>query len=87
MESLKTADGITLYRTRHRSEAKVVRAGKKTLVYIGDKLPEKHADLVADGYVYVNVAAILSVDTSNVKLLKTAKRFRKVLSVIRSETR
>lgn len=87
MQSLKTADGITLYRTRERSEAKLVRAGKKTLVYIGDKLPERHSQLVEDGYVYVNVASILSVDTSNVKLAKTAKRFRKVLSVIRSETR
>lgn len=82
MESIKTADGITLYRTRERSDAKVVRTGKKTLVHIGDKLPEKHAQLVDDGYVYVNVASILSIDTSNVKLAKTAKRFANVLSVI-----
>lgn len=81
---LRTADGITLYRVTDDADAtqRVHIIGNKTLVDIGDKLPEKHAALKADGFAYVNVANILSVDTSNVKLAKTAKRFKDVLSII-----
>ena len=83
-ESLKTADGITLYRVTNDDDAtqRVHIIGNKTLVDIRDKLPEKHDVLRSDGFCYVNVASILSIDTSNVKLAKTAKEFSDVLSVI-----
>ena len=54
----------------------------RTLVYVGDKIKDKNPELFASGYVYVNVGSILSVDTSNVKLAKTAKQFADVLSII-----
>lgn len=96
--SIKTTDGITLYnvagsRARyHRLRPSWAKReywinGKpqtapRTLVYIGDKIKDSHPDSFNAGYVYVNVASILSIDTSNVKLAKTAKRFADVLSVI-----
>lgn len=81
---IRTEDGITLYRVNDDADAtqRVHIIGNKTLVDIGDKLPEKHDALKADGFCYVNVASILSVDTSNVKLAKTAKKFKDILSVI-----
>lgn len=90
IDKVRTEDGITLYRTpatavtrgQWYKPAGIVCAGKLVLVYIADKLPEQHTDLVAQGFVYVNVASILSIDTSNAKLAKTARKFTDVMSVI-----
>ena len=97
LDMLKTDDGCYLYRTetsknnpesgRYKSNRVVLHRPKKksewkTLVYIGDKIRTSHAKAHDQGYVYVNVASILSIDDSNKKLAKTARKFRKVLSVI-----
>ena len=81
---LRTSEGITLYRVHDDTNTarRVHIIGNKTLVDIGDKLPENYSTLRDDGFRYVNVASILSVDTSNNKLAKTAKQFEDVLSVI-----
>ena len=90
IDKLRTEDGINLYRTpqmaitrgQWHKPAGIVCAGKLVLVYIADKLPEQHTGLIQQGYVYVNVASILSIDTSNAKLAKTARKFADVMSVI-----
>lgn len=90
IEKVRTEDGITLYRTpatavtrgQWHKPAGIVRTGKLVLVYVADKLPEQHSGLIEAGYVYVNVASILSIDTSNSKLAKTARKFADVMSVI-----
>lgn len=90
IDKVRTEDGITLYRTpatavtrgQWYKPAGIVCAGKLVLVYIADKLPERHAGLIEQGYVYVNVASILSIDTSNSKLAKTARKFADVMSII-----
>lgn len=90
IDKIRTEDGVNLYRTpataitqgQWHSPARVVRAGELVLVYIADKLPERHAGLIQQGYVYVNVASILSIDTSNSKLAKSARKFADMMSVI-----
>lgn len=93
IDKIRTEDGVNLYRTPastitrgqwglQRNPARVVCAGKLVLVYVADKLPERHTELIERGYVYVNVASILSIDTSNSKLAKSARKFAGMMSVI-----
>ena len=89
---IRTADGLYLYRVEGRNPERlkhgidttdiVILDGKKRLVFIGDKLPAKHATVRANGFVFVNVDSILSNGTTNIKQAKTQKRFHDVVSVI-----
>lgn len=89
---IRTADGVYLYRVEGRNPERlehgidttdiVILDGKKRLVFIGDKLPPKHATNRANGFVFVNVASILSNGATNIKQAKTQKRFHDVVSVI-----
>jgi hypothetical protein len=62
----------------------VIAAGKKSLVRIGDVLPE-FADTFADldsGFAYVNCGSVLSRDVTNEKLAKTASKYKGIISAI-----
>lgn len=61
---------------------KIRKTDQKILVFIGDKIKDSHPAECRAGFCYVNVASLLSVDTSNVKLAKSASKFSDTMSVI-----